>query len=134
MALATARSRPGLWVLAVAQYLYAAWFAVCVYLAFARAAQFAGHWYIPSRDDAFTANADITAGWAWASPVTMTVSSVWIVVAFALVISAVSFLFDYTSGRRALAVALIGSTTAMLLTAVAASTPAIHSLNGWLID
>ncbi|MEV4638144.1 hypothetical protein AB0J80_12415 [Actinoplanes sp. NPDC049548] len=128
------RSRSDVWLLVVAQYGYAAWFAVCVYLALARAAQLAGHWYVPAANDAFTGNADIMAGWAWASPVTTTLSSAWMVLPVALIASAVSFLFGYTSGRRALSVALIGSTIAMLLTAVAASTPVIHSISGWLID
>jgi len=129
-----ARGRRGGWLLIAAQCGYPVGFAVCVYLALARAAQFAGHWYVPAANDSFTANADIMAGWAWGTLVTLMVPSAVIVSLPALLISTVLFLSGYTRGRRALTIALAGSTAAMLLTLVAALTPAVQSISGWLVD
>jgi hypothetical protein len=110
------------------------WFGLSVFLALQHAAGFAGHWYVPSANDSFTADADIKAGWSWAAPVTTTVPSAMFVATLMLLLSGILLLRGYTRGRRALTAGLIGSTVVMLLTLVAALTPAVQSISGWLLD
>jgi hypothetical protein len=131
---APGRRRSGGWFLAAAQYGYAGWFGLSVFLALKHAAGFAGHWYVPSANDSFTADADITAGWSWATLVILTVpSGVWVALLM-LLTSGVVLFSGYTRGRRALTAGLIGSTVVMLLTLLAALTPAVQSVSGWLLD
>ncbi|MCU7730665.1 hypothetical protein ODJ79_43710 [Actinoplanes sp. KI2] len=110
------------------------WYGLSVFLALTHAAGFAGHWYIPSAGDSFTANADIMAGWSWAVPVTMTVTTAVFVAPLMLLTSGTVLLRGYARGRRALTAALVGGTLVTLLTLVAALTPAVSSVSGWLLD
>ncbi len=110
------------------------WFGLCVFLALRHAAGFAGHGYVPSANDSFTADADIKAGWGWAAPVTMTVPSAVLVAPLMLLASAVLLLRGYSRGRRSLTAGLIVGTIVMLLTLAAALTSAVQSVSGWLLD
>src|SRR3954471_825007 len=138
MTIAATRRRAGErfhgWFVVGAKYTFAAWFALCAYLALARAAHFAGHWYLPSRDDPYTASADISGGWPWAFPVTETIPAAAMLAAVGLVVSGGMFVTGYARGHRALTISMIGSTVAMLVVMVAALTPAGLAVSGWLID
>ncbi|MEU4423413.1 hypothetical protein AB0F81_22530 [Actinoplanes sp. NPDC024001] len=63
---------------------YAAGYATCILLALARAAEFAGRWHVPARDDVHTANADIAAGWSGAGLVSFVIVTGPMVTALAL--------------------------------------------------
>lgn len=128
------RHRTGGWVLAAAQYGFTVWYAVCLWLALARAAHFAGRWYVPSQGDAYTGNADIMAGWPWALVVWLTVPAAWMVGLLSLFVSAVVFWSGYPKGHRRLTIALLGGGAAMLLTLAVSMTPAAQSISGWLLD
>jgi hypothetical protein len=117
-----------------AQYAFGALVAACGYLALARAAHFAGHWYVPSVDDRYTATADIYADWPWATLVSFTVPIAPMVAGLGLVVSAVLFLLGYTRGHRALTLALIGSTAVTLATLAVTVTPPAQALIGWVVD
>jgi hypothetical protein len=122
------------WLLVAAQFGFAAWFVLCSWLALARAAHFAGHWYLPTRDDPYTANADIYGGWPWAYPVTITMTSAAMVAAVALIVTTFFLLTGDARGSRALTVAMAGGAVAMLLVLVASLTPAGLAVSGWLLD
>ncbi|MEU8819509.1 hypothetical protein [Actinoplanes sp. NPDC048796] len=122
------------WTLAGAQLGYAAWYALCAYQTLRHAAAFAGHWYLPSRDDAYTANADIWAGWPWATWISLTAPMAPVVAGLSLIVSAVMFVTGYARGRRSLFIALIAGAVAALLTIVVSLTPAAQQVTGWLID
>jgi hypothetical protein len=124
----------GGWTLAGCQLAYAAWYALCAYLTLAHAAGFAGHWYIPSRDDAYTAEADIWAGWPWATVIGLTAPMAPVVAALSLIVSAAVFLTGYARGNRALTVTLIAGAVAMVAVTVVSLTPAAQSVTGWLMD
>jgi len=128
------RNRTGGWVLVAAQCGYAVGFAVCVSLALARAAELTGHAYVPSANDALTADADIMTGWSGGGLITLVVSSAMMTALIALLLSVVLFLRGYTTGHPALTRSLIGSTMAMLLVLTASLTPAVQSISGWLLD
>ncbi|BFU44032.1 hypothetical protein KRMM14A1004_22690 [Krasilnikovia sp. MM14-A1004] len=118
----------------VAQYAFAAWYAACVYLALAQAAHLAGHWYLPSWGDTSTADVDVSGGWTWAAPVTITVAMAPLVAWVSLFVSSAVFLIRGASGSRRLTFALIGSSVLMLLVIVVTLTPPGIGLSGWLSD
>ncbi|GAA0505522.1 hypothetical protein Ade02nite_71830 [Paractinoplanes deccanensis] len=122
------------WTLAVAQLLYAAWFAWCAYVTLAHAADITGHWYLPSRDDAYTANADIWADWPWATWIMLTAPMAPVVMALSLIVSAVMFVVSYPRGHRALTMTLIAGAVAALLTLVVSLTPPVQQIIGWVSD
>ncbi|WP_250006378.1 hypothetical protein [Actinoplanes sp. M2I2] len=128
------RSRAGGWVLVAAQAGFAALYAICCYLALARAAELAGRWYLPSQDDPFTADLDVTGAWPWAWVVAYVVSSALMVTVLSLFVSAIVFLSGYARGHRRLRMALAGSTAATFLVLVVSLTPAAQLLAGWLLD
>lgn len=127
--------RRALWIFAGAQFAYTAWFAVAACLALARAAHFAGHFYIPAEGDRYTASADVSAGWPWAGPVTMTaalgplLAGISVTVAICLLV-----VLGYRRGARALWLSLLGSTVAVVATVLAAGTEPGRSIIGWLMD
>ncbi|RZU51604.1 hypothetical protein EV385_3436 [Krasilnikovia cinnamomea] len=117
-----------------AQYVFAAWYAVCGYLALAYAAQLAGHWYIPSFHDPYTTDADASADWAWKGPVTITIVMAPLIAWVSLFVSLAVFLIRGASGSRKLTFALIGSSALMVLVIVVSYTPAGLSVSDWLND
>ncbi|MBM2614024.1 hypothetical protein JIG36_00450 [Actinoplanes sp. LDG1-06] len=125
--------RAGAWTLVGVQYGFSALYALCGYLAMARAADLAGHWYIPAQGDAVTADLDISSGWVWTLPVGVVLSLGPVLAGLGLFVSVMAFLLGYTHGRRHV-YALIGSTVAMLLVLVVSLTPAAQSVSGWLLD
>ncbi|SLL99660.1 MULTISPECIES: hypothetical protein [unclassified Actinoplanes] len=131
---ALSRRRTGVWVLSGAQYALAALTALCACSALARAADFAGHWYVPSPDDRYTANADVLTGWTGGYFVTFFLPVAPLLAGLGLAVSVALFLQGHTAGRRGLTATLAGSAVAMLLVLVAAVSPAGMSLITWLID
>lgn len=122
-------------MLAGVQFAYAAWFAVAAYLALARAAQFAGHYYVPAEGDEFTAGADVNSGWPWASAVGTTASLGPLLSAVSIAMSVwLLVVLGYGRGRRTLWLTLLGSTVAVLATVVVAGTSAGRSVTGWVLD
>jgi hypothetical protein len=128
------RRRAGGWVLVAAEFGFTALYAVCFYLALARAAELTGHWYIPSQNDSFTAELDITGSWPWAALVMAVVSSGFMVAVLAFFVSLIVLLSGYAKGHRRLTAALIASTVTMLLLLIVTLTPAATSVSGWLLD
>ncbi|GAA4604037.1 hypothetical protein BJY16_004838 [Actinoplanes octamycinicus] len=127
---AAAGSRTGGWVLVAALYGYAAWYALCLCLALARAADLAGHWYLPSANDVYTANADVNAGWTWSTPVLFTVPTAPLVAGLGLFVVGMLAVLGRTRHRRP----LLGGVAALVLVMVVSLTTAGQSLAGWLID
>ena len=54
----------GAWTVTAVQWAYIAWFGVCVTVVLFRAADFAGHIYVPHQGDRYTETANIWSGWA----------------------------------------------------------------------
>jgi hypothetical protein len=127
--------RRAVWIFAGAQFAYTAWFALAAYLALARAAQFAGHFYIPGQGDQYTANADVNSGWPWEFPVTMTAQLGPLLAPISL-IAAIYLLvmLGYRRGVRALWLTLLGSTVAVAATVVVSWTSPGQSVIGWILD
>ncbi|XVU21048.1 hypothetical protein ACQPZJ_27685 [Actinoplanes sp. CA-054009] len=122
------------WTVAGAQIAYAAWYALCAYLTLRHAASFAGHWYLPSRDDVYTAEADIWADWPWATWISLTAPMAPVVAGLSLIVSAAMFVTGYARGHRPLFLTLIAGTAAALLTITVSLTPAAQQVTGWLMD
>ena len=129
-----AHERTAVRLAVVVEWAYAALYVACVVLALARAADLAGHWHIPARDDAFTAGADITAGRPWTVAVGVIVSSAPIVAGLGLFGSALLFLTGYARGDRPLIRALIRSTVITTVVLAVSLTAQAQSLSGWLLD
>lgn len=126
--------RTGAWVFAGAQLAYAVWFVVAAWLALARAAHFAGHYYIPAQGDAYTAGAYVDEGWPWGSALTMTAMLGPLLAMLSLFVSAGMLVLGYLRGRRALTITTLVSIVAVLATVVVALSPAGRSVSGWLND
>src|SRR5262245_57214797 len=122
------------WLVAGVEYAFAAWYAVCAYLALARAKDFAGHWCLPARDDVYTEKAIVYGGWAMAYPVTLTITSAAVLAALGLIVNGGMFAVGYPRGSRALTVSLIGSSVALLLVLIVSLTPPALAVSGWLLD
>ncbi len=116
------------------EWVFALVYVGCVLLALFRAADIAGHWYIPAQGDAFTEDADIAAGRWWFLLVGMFVSSAPMSAGLGLFSSAMLFLLGYGRGDRRLTRALILSTLATTAVLAVSLTPAAQSLSGWLLD
>src|SRR5262249_9005294 len=128
------RSTRSAWVVTSVLLAYVAWFVVCLWVALARAAHFAGHLYVPYQGDAYTANADVwTGGWSWfAGPVTLT-AQLHPLFAFASIGLAAWQLAQKRVRSTAIAYAgLLISTVLVLASLVAALTPAGRSITGWI--
>ena len=128
------RRRAGGWVLVAAELGFVVLYAVCAWLALARAAELTGHWYVPAQNDVQTADLDITGDWSWAALVTVVVPSGFMVAVLAFFVSLVVLLSGYAKGHRRLTAALIASTLTMVLLLVVTLTPAATSVSGWLLD
>jgi hypothetical protein len=120
--------------LVAVQLVYVAWFALCAYWVLERAAHFAGHYYLPSMGDRYTANADITGGWPVAELVILTAVLGPIVSAVSLIGSIALLLQKKIRARRPLFVALLVSGTVTLVSFVVSLSPAGQSVMGWLLD
>ncbi|WP_433824730.1 hypothetical protein ACQP2E_21545 [Actinoplanes sp. CA-015351] len=128
------RRRTGGWLVAAFPFAFAVWYAVCFGLALARAREFAGHWYIPSMNDEYTATADIWAGWRMSWLVAYSISWAPLLAGFTLFVTGMLFILGYQSGHRRLSIALIGGAVMSLLILVVAVTPAAQSVSVWLLD
>jgi hypothetical protein len=108
---------------------------VAACLALARAAHFAGHYYVPAQNDKYTATVDIADGWPWASAVAITATIGPLLAAVSVTVSSCLLLvLGYRRGRRALWLTLLGGTVAVAATVVLMVTPAGRSVTGWLLD
>lgn len=122
-------------VLAGAQFGYTAWFAAAAYLALARAAHFAGHYYVPAQGDQYTADADVNSGWPWASAVITTAALGPLLAAVSIVVSScLLVMLGYRRGHRALWLTLLGSTVAVVATVAVGHTSAGSSVINWVLD
>ncbi|GAB1645788.1 hypothetical protein [Krasilnikovia sp. MM14-A1259] len=131
---ARVKGRPGVKLLMTAQYVFVAWYALCGYLVLARAAHFAGHWYVPSFNDGYTSEADFSADWAWAVPAKATVAMAPLIAWVSLFVSSAVFLIRGAAGSRKLTFALVGSSVLTVLVVVVSFTPAGLSVSNWLLD
>ncbi|GGR12821.1 hypothetical protein GCM10010168_33230 [Actinoplanes ianthinogenes] len=130
MTIVATRQRTGGWWLIGAVHAYAAWYALCLYQALARAADLAGHWYLPSQGDVFTADADINGGWAWSAPILVTLPTAPLIAGAGLFVIGVLAVLGRTRHRRP----LLAGVAALVLVLVVSLTPAVTAISGWLID
>lgn len=129
-----AHERAAVRLVVLAEWAFTVAYVGGVLVALVRAADIAGHWYIPGQGDAFTADADIAAGRWWFIPVGLLVSSAPIAAGLGLFSSAMLFLLGFGRGDRRLVMALILSTLVTTLVLAASLTPPAQSLSGWLLD
>lgn len=122
-------------MLAAAQYAYAIWFPLAVYLTLARAAHFEGHYVpLPVTGDAATANADVTDGWQWSGLLMATASTGSL---FAGIAAATSIGLLVTRRVRAYPVqwiTLLVSTLLVIATLVVTLSPPGRQVSAWLLD
>ena len=127
--------KSGVWLLAAAQYAYAIWFPLAVYLTLARAAHFEGHYFpLPAMGDAATANADVTDGWQWSGLVTATASTGPLFAIVGVAVSIGLLLTRRVRGYRVQWITLLVSTLLVIATLVVALSPAGRQVSDWLLD
>ncbi len=127
--------RNGVWLLAAAQYAYAIWFPLAVYLALARAAHFEGHYFpLPATGDAATANADVTGGWQWSGLVMATASTGPLFAGFAAATSIGLLVTRRVRAYRVQWITLLVSTLLLIATLVVALSPGGVQVSSWLLD
>jgi hypothetical protein len=124
------------WVLAALQLAYVGWFGVCIWVALARAAHFAGHLYIPYQGDPYTASADIWTGpWSWFSmPIMLTAYVCPFIAPGAALLSAVLLPQKHIRTNKVLFSVLLISALLVVATLVLAVLPAGRSTIGWILD
>ena|SRR5690349_15467014 len=124
------------WFLTSAQFAYVAWFGVCVWVALARAAHFAGHLYIPYQGDPYTASADIWTGWSsgFKTPLMLTAVLQPFIALTAIGLSAWLLAQPRIRTNKILFSALLISALLVLVTFVLAVVPAGRSISGWILD
>jgi hypothetical protein len=124
----------GVWLLTVAQYAYVLWFVAAVFLTLGRAAHFAGHYYIPSYNDRYTADADVTDGWGWSGLLTATAAVGPFLSVVAVLGSIGLLLTKRVRSFRGQWIALLVSAVLVVATVAVALSPAGRSTAGWLLD
>jgi hypothetical protein len=131
----TASTR-AVWVVSLLQLGYVIWFGVCVWVALARAAHFAGHLYIPYDGDEYTASADIWTGWSsWLKmPMMATVLLEPFIALASIGASARLLAQKHTRDNRILFSVLLVGALLVLATLVFAIVPAGRSISGWILD
>ena len=135
-AIATKEFSRGMRVLAVAQLSYVAWFGVCVGVALARSAQFAGHLYIPYHGDPYTESVDIWTGWSAGFKTPMMITAVFLpfLSVASIALSTTMLLQKRAREKRSRYVTLLVSTLLVLATLVLANLSAGRSIGGWILD
>lgn len=124
------------WIVTALQFGYAAWFGFCVWAALTRAADFAGHIYVPYQGDPYTENADIWSG-SWsglAGPLELTASVYPFVFFASLGFSIWQLALASTRRNKILFSLLLTSAILVLATFVLGVTPAGQSIAGWILD
>jgi hypothetical protein len=131
--IAAERSTRAAWVVMLAQFGYVLWFGVYVWAALARAAHFAGHFYVPHQGDQYTADADILAGWSsgFRTLMVMTAQLQPFVVLASIGLSAWQLASKSTRRRRVLFWLPLVSSALVFATLVF---PAGRSISGWILD
>jgi hypothetical protein len=132
----TAKSTRAVWFLASLQFAYVSWFGVCVWVALARAAHFAGHLYIPHQGDQYTATADVWTGWSsgFIGPMAATATLQPFIVLASIGVSAWLLVQKRTRSHPILFSVLLVSALLVLATFVLAALPAGRSISGWILD
>jgi hypothetical protein len=125
----------GVWLLAAAQYAYAIWFPLAIYLTLTRAAHFEGHYFpLPAQGDAATAEADITDGWQWHGLLTATATAGLLFAALGAAASTGLLVTRRVRAYRIQWIALLVSTLLVMATLVVALSPAGRQVSTWLLD
>lgn len=120
-------------MLAAAQYAYAIWFPLAVYLTLARAAHFEGHYFpLPAYGDAATA--DVTDGWQWSGPLMTTATMGPLLAGFAAAASIGLLVTRRVRAYRVQWFILLVSTLPVIATLVVALSPAGRQVSNWLLD
>jgi hypothetical protein len=139
----TAHARPAMtkstrlaWFQASLQLVCVFWFGVCVWVALARAAHFAGHWYIPYDGDPYTASVDIWAGWSrgFEAPMMATVVLEPGVALVLIGVSAWLLAQKRTRNNIILFSVLLISTLLVVACFVLRIVPAGRSISDWILD
>ena len=133
---ATTRSTRRTWFLASFQFAYVVWFGVCVWVALARAAHFAGHVYIPYESDPYTASVDIWTGWAsWFRGPMMTTVVLQPFVELVLIgVSGWTLAQKRTRSNKTVFSVLLISTVLVVGCLVLGMLPAGTSISTWILD
>ena len=133
---ASTKSARAVWVVSVLQLGYVVWFGVCVWVALARAAHFAGHLYIPYQGDPYTASADIWTGWSswFITPMTMTVLLEPFIAVASIGVSVWFLGQERTRNNIMLFSVLLVSALLVMATLVLTIVPAGRSISGWILD
>ena len=135
-ATATRRSTRAAWYLASLQLLFVVWFGVCVWVALARAAHFAGHLYLPYESDAYTESADVWTGWSswFIGPITATVLLQPFVTPASIGASVWLLAQKRTRDNAVLFSVLLVSALLVVAALVLRILPAGVSVSGWILD
>jgi hypothetical protein len=133
---ATTKSTRLAWFLASLQLLNSLWFGLCVWVALARAAHFAGHLYIPYQGDPYTGSVPIWTGWwSWfIFPIMMTVLLQPFVAPASIGVSAWLLAQKRTCNDKFLFSVLLISTLLVLACFVLMIVPAGRLVSGWILD
>jgi hypothetical protein len=124
----------GVWFVAAVQYAYTIIFVLCAVAALARAAHFAGHYYIPSFNDAATADADVADGWQWAG-VVMAMAALGPVLGMLGVAGSVGLLLTpRVRAYRGQWIMLLISTVLVIAVLIVALSPDGRSVATWVLD
>jgi hypothetical protein len=124
------------WFVTALQFAYVIWFGVCVWVALARAAHFAGHFYFPSQGDTYTESANVWTGWSsgFIQPMMTTVMLQPLVAFASIVASTWQLAQKRTRNKRVLFWLLLISAVLVFATFVLANVPAGKSISGWILD
>ena len=124
-----------MWLLAAAQYAYAIWFPLAVYLTLSRAAHFEGHYFpLPAYGDAATADADVTDGWQWSGLLMATAATGPLFAGLAAAASIGLLVRRRVRAYRVQWITLLVSMLLVIATLVVALSPAGRQVSNWLLD
>jgi hypothetical protein len=134
--IAVERSTRAAWIVMLAQFAYVLWFGVCVWVALARAADFAGHLYVPHQGDQYTAGANIFTGWSsgFSTPMMLTAQLYPFIALGSIGVSAWQLAAKITRSSRILFWLLLISAVLVFATFVLANIRAGRSISGWILD
>jgi hypothetical protein len=133
---AATRSTRGAWLLASFQLVYVVWVGVCVWVALARAAHFAGHVYIPSEGDSYTASVDVWTGWSswFIGPMMTTVMLQPFIELVSIGLSGWTLAQRRTRENKTLFSVLLISALLVVACLVLENVPAGVSISTWILD
>ncbi len=135
-AVAGSRAGRGAWTFAGLQYAYLVWFGVCVTVALVRAADFAGHVYLPYQGDAYTENVEVFSGWAspFGQPMLLTALLQPVIAFAAVVATGIHLVQAKVRASRPLFWAILVGGILVFGTFLLAELPPGRSVTNWILD